>query len=659
MKLKIVAGLFAGACVAVAGPAAAATDIAKLAAIYGARDAAWGVRLSPSGEKIMLLTPAGPQGAAVVVVDLQNATRKIILSSDKATVKPNNCNWKTEDRIICQLHILHETEAQDLSYNRAMSIAADGSSRIDLGQRSSDDAVQLDQAGARVIDWLPDDPKHVLMSVNIAEKTQVGSIISSGGGGLSVQLVNVENGQMSPVERANHLVNWYGADNAGNVRARAMQESGATGYLRDKYSIFVRSKGSKEWRSIYRDVSSGNSDFEYLGFDESGDNLLTARTLDGRYAVYREPVDGTGERQMLFAHPKVDVDEVLRIGKYNRPVAAAYVTDSTQYAYFDKTLEKRVKALSSALPGMPTVEILDESWDGSKDLVFVSGASTAGEYYRFDVTQRQFAPLLSVRPDLANLAYAPQSGIHYKAADGSEIPAYLTIPPGPKQGKRPAIIMPHGGPAARDSLGFDWLSQYFAQLGYVVLQPNYRGSTGYGGDWYVDNGFKSWKTAIGDINDGARWLVAEGIADPAKLVIFGWSYGGYAALQANVLDPSLYKAAVAVAPVTDLAQLKADSKNFTNYTIVANYIGEGPHIAAGSPAQNAARIMAPVLMFHGDRDQNVDIGESKLMDSALTKAGKTHEYVVYRGLAHSLDDSDVRADMLKRSAEFMAAALTK
>ena len=121
--------------------------------------------------------------------------------------------------------------------------------------------------------------------------------------------------------------------------------------------------------------------------------------------------------------------------------------------------------------------------------------------------------------------------ITYPAADGTQIPGYLTLPPGVTEAKNlPAIVLPHGGPGARDEWGFDWLSQYFAQRGYVVLQPNFRGSEGFGAAWYANNGIRGWKTSIGDVCDAGRWLVKQGMVDPSKLAIFGWSYGGYAAL---------------------------------------------------------------------------------------------------------------------------------
>ena len=205
--------------------------------------------------------------------------------------------------------------------------------------------------------------------------------------------------------------------------------------------------------------------------------------------------------------------------------------------------------------------------------------------------------------------------------------------------------------------GFDWLSQYFANRGYAVLQPNFRGSTGYGDSWFQKNGFQSWRIAIGDVNDAGRYLLTSGIASPGKLGIFGWSYGGYAALQSSVLDPNLFKAIVAVAPVTDLATLRDEAARYSNALIVDRFIGHGPEVERGSPAQNVASIKAPVLLFHGDIDTNVGVGESRMMASRLRAAGKSVEYVEFKGLDHQLDDSAVRAEMLGKSDAFFRKAM--
>ena len=247
-------------------------------------------------------------------------------------------------------------------------------------------------------------------------------------------------------------------------------------------------------------------------------------------------------------------------------------------------------------------------------------------------------------------------GDHLSRPGWDRNPGYLTLPPDGAQRGLPAIVMPHGGPSARDEWGFDWLAQYFANRGYAVLQPNFRGSAGYGSQWFQTNGFQSWRTAIGDVNDAGRWLVREGIADPAKLAIVGWSYGGYAALQSAVIDQSLFRAAVAIAPVTDL-QLARDEWRGSASANTRDFFGTGPHIAEGSPARHAEAIRVPVLLMHGTLDLNVPIRQSRIMRDRLRSAGRQVELVEYPGLDHQLMDSATRAQVLRRSDAFLRQAL--
>jgi dipeptidyl aminopeptidase/acylaminoacyl peptidase len=186
-----------------------------------------------------------------------------------------------------------------------------------------------------------------------------------------------------------------------------------------------------------------------------------------------------------------------------------------------------------------------------------------------------------------------------------------------------------------------------------VLQPQYRGSAGFGDAWLNKNGFQSWRTSIGDVTASAKWLAAQGIADANKMAILGWSYGGYAALQSAVTEPSLYKAAVAIAPVTDLQMAKDESRNFTNYDLVQKEIGSGPHVIEGSPLRHAAAINVPVLLVHGTLDDTVRIAESEKMDAALHAAGKQSELLTFVGLDHQLRDSDARTQMLTKIGELL------
>ncbi|HEX5238857.1 MAG TPA: alpha/beta fold hydrolase, partial [Sphingomicrobium sp.] len=208
-------------------------------------------------------------------------------------------------------------------------------------------------------------------------------------------------------------------------------------------------------------------------------------------------------------------------------------------------------------------------------------------------------------------------------------------------------------PSARDEWGFDWLSQFLAARGYAVIQPEYRGSAGFGDKWLMDNGFKSWRTSIGDVDAAARYLASSGMADPKRIAIVGWSYGGYAALQAAATDPSLYKGVVAIAPVTDLALLKQEAQDYTNADVVAKFVGSGPHVIEGSPLHHAADIKVPVLLVAGTLDANVAYEESAKMEDALQGAGAKSELLTFKGLDHQLDDSVARTEMLTKIGELL------
>ena len=192
-----------------------------------------------------------------------------------------------------------------------------------------------------------------------------------------------------------------------------------------------------------------------------------------------------------------------------------------------------------------------------------------------------------------------------------------------------------------------------------MIQPQFRGSAGFGDDWLNDNALRNWRAAMTDVATSARWLGSQGIADPNRIAIVGWSYGGYAALQSAAIDPQLYKAVVAVAPVTDFAMLKEDAVGFTSASLVAKEIGSGAHVAEGSRLRRAAEIQAPVLLVHGDLDANVAFRHSQKMEEALRGAGKQVEFLQYKGLDHQLRDSTVRAEFLTRIGQLLDRTIGK
>jgi dipeptidyl aminopeptidase/acylaminoacyl peptidase len=341
-------------------------------------------------------------------------------------------------------------------------------------------------------------------------------------------------------------------------------------------------------------------------------------------------------------------------------VGVSFATDVRQPVYFDPDIEKLMRSISRALPHQPQVQVVDSSVDENVLLIFAGSDDDPGVYYLFDRPSKQLRTFLVTRSELEGVKLAKVKSVTYPAGDGEMVPGYLTLPPGVDDRKGlPAIVLPHGGPSARDEWGFDWLSQYYASRGFAVLQPNFRGSTGYGDAWLHRNGFRSWRIAIGDVLDAGRWLVAQGIADPARLCVVGWSYGGYAALQSAVTDQGLFKAVVAIAPVTDLQTLKEEHRGWSDFYLVSDIIGEGPQVREGSPARNAEKIKVPVLLFHAALDRNVGIAQSRLMASRLESAGVRHELVTWDDLDHYLEDSAARTEMLRKSDAFLRQAAGK
>jgi dipeptidyl aminopeptidase/acylaminoacyl peptidase len=391
-----------------------------------------------------------------------------------------------------------------------------------------------------------------------------------------------------------------------------------------------------------------NPNFVPLAIDSTINSLYALKKRGGRYALHTIRLDGSMAEALVAENPRVDIDDVIRFGNGKRVIGYTFAEEDRSAVYFDPEFKSLSASLSKALPNLPMISFVDASRDGRKVLVFASSDSDPGRYYLFDKQAKRLTEAMLARPQFQGRQLASVKPVSVSAADGTQIPAYLTVPRGKEAKNLPAVILPHGGPSARDEWGFDWLAQFLAARGYVVVQPNYRGSAGFGDAWLNKNGFRNWRTSIGDISSSARWLAAQGIADPNRIAIVGASYGGYAALQSAAADPSLYKAVAAIAPVTDLAQLKQDSRNFSNHWLVNELVGSGPHVAAGSPLRNAAAISAPVLLVHGTMDSNVRYHHSQKMDAALRGAGKQSELVTFNGIDHYFDDSSARTEMLTR-----------
>ncbi len=624
------------------------------AQVFGAVPAVYDISLSPDGTKVAFIAPGPGTMTDLFAIDL-NQAQSNPKRVTRASGDPENlqwCNWVSNERMACKLGGIEKNSGDLYGFSRMVAINSDGSNPVLLSKRHDSTALGLSLSGGQVIDWLPGEENQVLMTRYHLEEVRIGSRVGNKDEGLAVEKIDTLTGRTKFVERPTEEAVEFITDGQGNVRIKGMRTKlGRTELDSGEIKYFYETDG--KWQPLGEYNYANRTGFNPYAVEKDKNRALGFAPHNGRLALVAKSLDQIGKQEIIFSDDEVDVDQLIRIGRSNRVVGVSYAKEKRIGEYFDTELASLASSLGKALGGSKSIDFVDSSQDESKLLLLATSDTDPGQYYLFDRTSKQLRPLLGIRPLVETQKLATVKPVVYPAADGTRIPAYLTLPPQGTGKNLPAIVMPHGGPEARDEWGFDWLAQFFASQGFAVLQPNFRGSSGYGDAWYQKNGFQGWKTSIGDVTDAGRWLVAEGIAKPSALSIVGWSYGGYAALQSAVLAPDLFKAVVAIAPVTDLSQLKSESRGYYSGAVERDFIGSGPHIAEGSPAQNVDKIMAPVLLFHGDYDQNVDVAQSRLMESKLKGAGKSVTYYEYPKLAHSLHDARVRAEVLQKSLDFL------
>jgi dipeptidyl aminopeptidase/acylaminoacyl peptidase len=274
-----------------------------------------------------------------------------------------------------------------------------------------------------------------------------------------------------------------------------------------------------------------------------------------------------------------------------------------------------------------------------------------------DVRRGRLIKLGGPQPGLDPQELSPLQAISYPARDGVQIPGYLTLPHGGAKDHLPLVVMPHGGPIARDGWHYDFLRQFLASRGYAVLQMNFRGSDGYGSEWFFA-AHQDWGgRTYDDVVDGARWAIAQGIADPRRVAIVGWSFGGYVALVGAQRDGELFRCAVSVAGISDLSLLIEEESRYLNLReVTREQLGtDKEKLRRDSPRLHAADVQVPVLMIHGDRDAQVDLEQSQAMDTALTRAGKPHRLVRIKDADHQMSTESARITLLREIETFLSA----
>lgn len=398
---------------------------------------------------------------------------------------------------------------------------------------------------------------------------------------------------------------------------------------------------------------------------------------DGRAAFIETPVEGpravlnaidlaSGATEVLFSTPRFDVAGAVIDPWSRRLVGVRWTDDLPQQKFFDEGLAAVRAALLQRLPDR-YVEIRSWSRDRTRMLVRLEHSGSGGEgggWYLHEPADVRLQLIAADYPDVG--AIGQVMAITYPARDGTPIPAVLTLPQNADAKNLPLVVLVHGGPASRDDMRFDWWAQFLASRGYAVLQPNFRGSSGYGQAW-EDAGLREWGGRMQtDVEDGAVALARSGRVDSARICIVGASYGGYAALAGATLTPERFACAISVNGVADLpTMLDQEIRARGAISATADYLRQSigdpgddrQRILEASPLHKAAAARAPVLLLHGQEDSTVPIDQSRRMAQALERAGKTVRFVELTGDDHYLSNGATRTRMLEEVDAFLKAHL--
>lgn len=629
---------------------------------FGSLPAVETVRLSPSGKYLAIIHNT-PDVSSVRTFDATTLQPIGGIAAAKQQII-RNVTWYSDDRLLLTIgevvkyseDIVNEDEIKGTNVCRIMSIPRDAKNPIQL---KTTGMLRDATFSCSILSTRGPKPNTILLEAGVVGGSGLNSR-SQVRVDMKVHAVDVMTGEGEVVDAVgSRSTAGWGTDGNGNVRLRYDVVAG-------ELVIYARLDGASSWDQVHRQPIAAFEAVKETGQAASLIQVAGFAADPNQIYVFYYPGDKmalglfdlrTRQITPVVTDPKYDVTGIVALGR--KIVGASASRQMVDQIFFSddwRQLQSRVQANFAG----HHVTIVSVSEDRNKLVVYVEGPKwPGGAYLLFDLSGNQLTMVSARYPTIDLASTGEQKYVTYAARDGLQIDAYLTVPR--TGGKNlPAIILPHGGPQARDDGGFDWLSQFFASRGYGVLQPQYRGSDGFGIQFALA-GRKQWGMKMqDDLSDGVKYLTSNGIADPARICIMGWSYGGYAAMAGATLTPELYKCAIAGAGVSDLGDMLVWSGKYGGGSLrywrqhIGDPTADKAAIDRASPAKHAARVTAPMLLIHGELDNVVPIRQSQIMADALKAAGKPYEFVRLADENHNISFASTRIKTLKAMDEFLA-----
>jgi len=636
--MALVAATIAAPCLA---QVPTAEDFARHAEVSG-------VALSPSGKYVALAMPAANGTETqlhVVPIDGTGKSQTLRFGSQQHV---SDVVWSDDEQIVVSRARMEPLHAMPYSYGELMSTDITGKGQDTLFGYLPDDGNRTgrrkDQGFAHVTKVLQDEPGKVLVEFTCWPR-------SCGEESPTVVFkVDTLTGNRKQIERSARPASFY-FDRGGRPRLRITEQDGTP-------VMHYRPGADDSWLPVPASLAGYSMDS--LRFD--GDNDTAYALVSDRQEpaqLYRLSFS-KATRTLLIGREDVAVSRLLAAGPNDIPFGVVFDSDKPSVRYVDQGSDwvKLHAGLLKAFPGQ-MVDILDHSRDGKTLLFHAWSDRNPGAYYLLHREGNRLQLINESMPWIKPEAMSPTRPIEFRSSDGLKLFGFYTAPVG-KTGPLPTIVIPHGGPhGVYDAWGYDADAQFLASRGYAVLQVNFRGSGGRGYE-FERLGYREWGgRMMDDIADGVRWAVDNKLTDPARVCIYGASFGGYAAMMGPIRHPGMYKCAVGYVGVYDLQVMHQEgdiNDTRAGRTYLDRVLGTDPaQLAANSPARNVDKIKVPVLLVQGTLDRRVPMDQFNALKKALDKNGVPAQTLVVKGEGHGFYDPGNRAQLYRTLEAFLDA----
>lgn len=612
------------------------------------------LKLSPTGEFYAATVPLADRTALAV---MRRSDSKIVGSfSMEKNTHVSDFEWVNDTRVLFGMDIKIGAMDEPRPTGELFAINADGSAaELLVGQRVTGSGPgtliqtkKVEDVIAHMVGRLPGDDRNVVIQVRPFSVNKDPYSRS--------EVLDVYSGRRRPLVGSPKVrrAKFY-SDEQGKVRF-------AWGADADNANkLFYRDAQGGDWRLLNDENLSHHAEWP-IGLSEDGRTAyLQVQQDKGSDAIVAWNVD-SNERKEVARDALADPFRVIYRHDTGVPVGIQVLGDKPRSLFFDPASPeaKTQRSLEAAFPGQ-AVYVTSSTRDGRFNLVQVLSGRNPGEFYLFDTVAKKADFAFASRAALQPPKLAEVRPIALQARDGLPLHGFVTLPAAAAAGKVPMVVMPHGGPfGVFDNGLFDQDAQILASAGYAVLQVNYRGSGNYGRAFHQAGGGQWGGAMQDDVTDATRWAIAQGIADPARICMYGASYGAYASLMGVAKEPSLYRCAAGYIGVYDLPMLYVRGDTYqsdSDQTFLREWVGSSAELAAVSPVNLADKIKVPVFLAAGGEDERAPIQHSKKMEAALKKAGVPVETLYEPTEGHGFYTEEHRREFYTRLLAFLSRSL--